>query len=358
MCCNSSHIENCLPSEFEHSKQLQSVKNNILNDQPHRSCNSCYDLEKQGLTSIRQNAIKDYAHLNKDNITNKIVYYDLRYSNLCNFSCRTCSPDFSSSIGNEITDNKNLQRYYNLTVPRKNIYANIESDIKKNLGHVERLMFTGGEPLLIKDNLKILENLVLTNNTNCEILITTNCSVMNHDWLKIIKEFNNVHWTLSIDGVGSSAEYIRNGTNWPTIVKNIQSILQLKHSASFNTTISAYSVLDLSKLVEFFIDCKKIAQGPFELWFGSCQWPKYLNPSVLTGNLAIRARQELEKSIQLLSTVNDNPLQSIDNLKNTIKLLNTCDAKTISVFNNFTKELDLVRNQSFSKTFNLENPYV
>jgi pyruvate-formate lyase-activating enzyme len=359
MCCNSGYQESCSPSEFEHSTELQEVKNNILNDTPHSHCNGCYELESKGLNSVRQSAIRDYPLLNKDNIEHKIQYYDLRYNNLCNFSCRMCSPDFSSSIGREVTENVSLQKYYNNILPRKNLYENIAEDIKNNLSNVNRILFTGGEPLLIKDNLKILEELIAIGNTNCEILITTNCSVMNQDWLEVIKHFKRVHWTLSIDGVEKSAEYIRYGSNWPVIIKNIKSILELGHSVAMNATLSAYSVLDISRVVEFFIETKKLAKGPLELWFGTCQWPKRLNPYVLTGELSNRARQELEKSIQLLAAVTNNPEHSINDLRNILNVLNTCDEpKIVEKFAEFTKDLDLSRNQSFSQTFNLENPYV
>ena len=359
MCCSSGYEEKCSPKEFETSKELQEVKNHILSDIPHKYCKGCYELDKQGLTSTRQNAIRDYPLLNKSNIEHRIEYYDLRYNNLCNFSCRTCGPDFSSSISHEITASPALQKYHNNIVTRKNTYENIADDITDNLSNLNRILFTGGEPLLIKDNLRILEKLIELNNTDCEILITTNCSVMNKEWISILKNFKRVHWTLSLDGVGKSAEYIRHGTVWNNVLDNIKNILTLNHSVAINTTLSAYSLLDISRVIELFVELKKSATSPLEIWFGVCQWPSHLSPGVLTGKLADRARQELEKSIKLLSAVEDNPERCVLDLKNILNLLSTCsNSKTISTFAEFTKDLDLVRNQSFSKTFNLENPYV
>lgn len=360
MCCSSLYEEACSPSEFEKSDELKKVKDSILNDVPHEHCKGCYEMDRQGLTSTRANALRDYPYYTKENIENsKIKYYDLRYNNLCNFSCRMCSPDFSSSIGKEVIDFPHLQKYYNNILPRKNKYESVAKDIENNLENVDRILFTGGEPLLIKDNLKILEKLNQIGNTRCEILITTNCSVMNSDWLSAVKNFKRVHWTLSLDGIEKSAEYIRNGSDWPTIVKNVNTILKLGHSVAINSTLSAYSVLDISRIVEFFIECRKISTGPLELWFGTCQWPRHLNPYLLSGKLADRARQEIEKAIELLSTVPDNPERSLTDLRNVLNVLNTCDEpEIIDTFVNFTKDLDLSRNQSFSKTFNLENPYV
>lgn len=361
MCCNSEYEADCTPTEFERSPVLREVKEFLSNDIPHPHCDSCYKLEAGGLTSTRQNALRDYPSLNKDNIKDQIQYYDLRYSNLCNYSCRTCNPDFSSSIGKEVADNDLLKPYFKIKpgTARKNAYEDVADDVIYNAPGLTRLLFTGGEPLLIKENLKILDHLIEIGNTDCEILITTNGSVINPAWLTVISKFNNVHWTVSLDGVGSVAEYIRNGCHWSVVKENFETILKLGHSVSINTTLSAYSVLTISQIVEFFLHYKKTTQHPLELWFGTCQWPEHLNPAILQGDLALKARQELEKSIKLLATEPSNPEHCISDLKNALTILNTSNnTKLFDKFSQYTKDLDLIRNQSFSNTFNLEIPNV
>ena len=50
---------------------------------------------------------------------------------------------------------------------------------------------------------------------------------------------------------------------------------------------------------------------------------------------------------------------SLTELENSLKMLNThAEEEFITKFAQYTKDLDLIRNQSFNKTFNLENPYV
>ena len=132
---------------------------------------------------------------------------------------------------------------------------------------------------------------------------------------------------------------------------NTEVIVGLGHSVAVNATLSAYSILDISRLVEFFIDLKTKSNSPCELWFGTCYWPRHLQPNVLTGEYAIRARQELEKSIQLIKTISNNPSRSLTELENILKMLNTPAEDEFNKFARYTKDLDLIRNQSFNKTF-------
>ena len=335
------------PSEFFNSDLVQSVRNSIINNQINKNCTNCFKIEQQGFTSTRQEAIEHYKKYSINNLPpGEIEYLDLRYNNLCNFSCRTCEPAFSSSIANEILQHDSTKKFYRIN-SKSNTYNDIVDDLSKILATVKRINFTGGEPLLVKDNLKVLKQLLNNNNTDCEILITTNASVINHHWISLLKEFKNVHWTVSIDGVSSFAEYIRHGTNWAVVSRNIDKIVSLKHSVAFNTVLSAYSVLDIDTLVKFFIELKKHARGPLEHWFHICTFPTYLNPSVLNDKLSRIASIKLENAVKLLSTVTDNPKISIQTLENCVKILNTSNQSLRLQFFEFTNTLDSIRKQNF-----------
>lgn len=358
-CCESLYEELSTPEQFANSGVVADIKSTILQGKQHPHCNNCFKLERQGFTSIRQESIRNWPEYNENNIPQQIEYYELRYNNLCNFSCKMCSPDFSSSIGRLVENNPELQVYYYNDTKKQNSYDLIYKDIEKNLSQVKRINFAGGEPLLNKDNIKILEKLIEVGNTNCEICIITNASAINPQWLDIIKHFRRTHWTISIDGVGATAEYIRVGTDWPVVEKNVKTILSLGNSVAFNTTLSAYSVLDLHKTVNFFVEHKKNINTSFELWFGLCQWPKYLRPGLLKNEYAQKAKQELENSIQLLSTISRNPQRSLLELQNVLANLETIhDPSTYKSFVEFTKKMDQVHVSSFEKVFNLRNPYV
>jgi sulfatase maturation enzyme AslB (radical SAM superfamily) len=223
------------------------------------------------------------------------------------------------------------------------------------LPKVKRINFTGGEPLLIKENILVLEELVNCNNTDCEILITTNASVINKSIIDLISQFNSVHWTISLDGIENSAEYIRHGTTWNQVNQNIHTILATKQSVAFNTVLSTYSVLDLTKLVKYFVALKdQYNNQPVEIWFALCENPEFLNPTKVLVDIA-RTSKELEESITILTSVDSNPLRSIDALRVLRRNINcaTINTKDYIKFVKYTNDLDTVRQQSFKQTFGI-----
>lgn len=341
-CCQGTQIEQTSLSEFGNTQLVKEVKGHILANRVHKNCTGCAKLEQQGFPSTRTEAVEHYKNYNASNIPDKTEYLDLRYSNLCNFSCRTCEPAFSSAIVNELQSNPGMSRWYAMN-NKRNSYDKIVEDLDNILPSVNRINFTGGEPLLIKENLLILKKLA---NKDCRILITTNASVINPQWLDLLGEFTNVHWTISLDGIEKTAEYIRYGSKWSQVDKNIRSIIKTEHSVAFNTVLSAYSVLDIDRLVSYFIELKKITTSPLEHWFHLCTWPSHLSPNVLTGELNELAITKLKVAADLLSTQLDNPQASRDTLLNTIKLLNTTG--DVDNFNKFTIEVDNLRNQNFN----------
>ena len=104
-CClatNDFVLGNTNESSFEelwNSKRMRMLRKNILADRPTTGCSRCYEHEEQGSRSMRQNMNKDYEHFNeRTKLTNDdgsvdnvfMAYMDIRFSNICNFKCRTC----------------------------------------------------------------------------------------------------------------------------------------------------------------------------------------------------------------------------------------------------------------------------
>ena len=352
-CCQGKTKLSLSPLEFSRSAFVNDVKTHLINNQVHDNCQNCHKIEQQGFDSTRLEAVRDYPLITKNHVENKVEYLDLRYSNLCNFSCRTCEPAFSSSIVKELEQQPALHKWY-AKAEKINQYDKIIDDLNTILPTIKKINFTGGEPLLIKENLIILNKLEELKLFDCEILITTNASAINLKWLKVLQKFNSVHWTISIDATEKWAEYIRYGTVWPNLIKNIKSIMALGHSVAVNTTVSAYSVLDIDRTVEYFLNLKQYSSGPFEHWFHLCTWPARLSPAVLKNDLAHIARQKLVRAVQLLGADKSNPSHSIETLKNTINLLSTASDELTDDFFKFTKQLDTLRGQNFETL--LSNP--
>ena len=71
-----------------------------------KECVKCYEQEANGWTSMRKSANKHFGHHVKEINNTKedgsfdkvnMIYWDIRFSNLCNLSCRYCGTYFSSN---------------------------------------------------------------------------------------------------------------------------------------------------------------------------------------------------------------------------------------------------------------------
>lgn len=342
MCCSSKTTLDLTVNEFKNSQYLTEIKELISNGQVPHDCTSCVETEKNGYASTRTLALNDWSYT-IETVPDQILYFDVRWSNLCNFSCRTCEPAFSSEIARE-----------RQIFPVHLFNNKVKEDLLEHLSQVQKINFTGGEPLLIKENIEILEKLLSLGRTDCEILITTNASVINGKLLEIIKQFKTVHWTISIDAVSRAAEYIRNGTVWSIVEENIYTILKLKHSVALNCVLSAYSVLDIDKLVNFFVNLKSTHKTqPLELWFAVCTEPVEINPMLLPNKYKSIAIEKLHCAINLLTDIKDNPVRSLQTLKSLHNNLSTEHVDNDSLFLEYTQNLDGLRSQNFNNIFNL-----
>lgn len=352
MCCASQKTIPVSLEEFNNTDHIINVKRTILEGNVPEDCKDCVEVESRGVTSVRQWALSDFPYTSK-NVPDVVEFLDLRYSKLCNFSCRTCNTDFSSSIEKEVLSNPNLSKYFKI----KN--ADFDFDVEKIIDSVPqltRLNLTGGEPLIIKEHLRVLDMLVCAGKTDVNLIITTNASTFNKRIIDLIKQFTNVHWTVSIDAVGNSAEYIRHGTNWSQVNSNVEKILSLGHSVSVNTTLSALSVLEIASLAHWFKELKeRYYNQPFELGVGLCTIPNFMSPNSLPDHLRPRAIEQIETAILVISNIPNQPrdvLDALEHLHLTLKTA-TINPDISKKFIQFTQELDKSRNQNFNTTFNL-----
>jgi sulfatase maturation enzyme AslB (radical SAM superfamily) len=104
----------------------------------------------------------------------------------------------------------------------------------------------GGEPLLIKENITLLNKLYELK-PDIEIRINTNLSIINNTVYNLIKKFKNVHWTISVDSIGEEFEYVRYGGSWSKFVKNLHQLRQDFEKINFNScwfVLNGSSILD------------------------------------------------------------------------------------------------------------------
>lgn len=231
LCCFSNNkfsvgsILNDTLENIANNPKMQEIRRNMLNGTPLPSCTSCYEKENSKQQSFRQymnNTFKKEVRTIRSHKIKKfrLRYLDLRFNNTCNFSCRSCSGEFSTSWYKEEKVLFNIERKFS-----KDISSTFIKEILPYITSLERVYLGGGEPLLAKETSLILKSLSDARKLNIPITINTNMSYFQSFALKndnLLKQFKNITILASLDAEHGRAEYIRYGTKWKEVYKNLE----------------------------------------------------------------------------------------------------------------------------------------
>ena len=248
-CCQTPRYTTTLDKWSTHPA-LKSLQQELLLGNTPSVCKGCVQQEQAYGRSLRTDAIRDYN--NQTFNDTQLTFIDYRYSNICNFKCRTCEPVFSNGIDQEVKTHSSLTEFYRPTDNKVSMVTDANSEwIMLNLPQIKRLMFTGGEPTVIPEVKKILKKIQDESFKDLQILITSNASFTDKFWYDFTETCTNLHWTLSIDAVGPAAEIIRHGTRWPVIEHNMAWMAKHSYSLDVNTVVSELNVFQLGPLLKF-----------------------------------------------------------------------------------------------------------
>jgi radical SAM protein with 4Fe4S-binding SPASM domain len=248
--------------EIWNNDNYKKLRTNMLNGVESPECKNCYERETHGFFSLRNDANKNYGHhVNEIDQTSadgnhpefKIRYWDVRFSNLCNFSCRSCGPIFSSNWYNDHVKLYNRRPdVLGREMARVEYTAGDEDAmIEQMLPHIpylEQVYFAGGEPLIMKEHYFMLEKLIEHGKTDIRIQYNTNFSELRFKDKHVFdywKHFTNVSVGASLDASGARAELMRKGTNWQQTLENRRRMIAEVPHVDFyvSATVSAMNVL-------------------------------------------------------------------------------------------------------------------
>lgn len=350
--------------EIWNSDKMRSLRTNVLNGKPTSGCARCYEHEKNGARSMRINLNRDYEHyfdrtkLTKENGSLDeifMVYMDIRFSNICNFKCRTCGPDLSSFWADDAVKLHRHEKTTSKILKVKNTLDELWEDMEQWINTVERIYFAGGEPLIMDEHYKILEYLIKIGKTDISIFYNTNLSKLtykNKDVVELWKQFSKIGVGASIDGMGSRAEYIRSGTVWSDIERNRERLLLELPNLDFHitSTISAYNV---EHCPDFFNDwINKGYIKPNEIDCNVLLFPEFQRAQVLP---EYKRKMIQEKYLQFIY---DHNLEEADtghhryvSFKALIDSLNADKSNLIPQFVEYSKQLDKIRNEHLPDIF-------
>lgn len=273
-----------------HGQKNQQIKQDMLDDIMHNRCGQCHRLEKNQKNHFDQisnrvwyiKKLKDGDLTIFDDPTNfNLRILDLRWKNTCNFACVYCDSSLSSRWAREMGQPQKIES--------ESLLKSIDF-IYNNLQNVEHVYLAGGEPLLMKENLILLEKL-LSIKPNIGVRINTNLSVVNNDIYLLLKQFKNVQWTISVDNTNEEFEYLRYGGNWTSLVDNIHTLRNDFSIINFNLVWCILNHTSIFKCMDFLLNDLKFHENAIIV--NPLESPDWLNVNNLPNNILDNISNEL-----------------------------------------------------------------
>jgi sulfatase maturation enzyme AslB (radical SAM superfamily) len=114
-----------------------------------------------------------------------------------------------------------------------------------------RVYLTGGEPTVIPEVYEFMQKCIDAGKTDFDFTLGTNAAKISKKFLHLANHFNNMNFSVSLDGYGQVNDYWRWGTDWDTVIKNTKLLESYGHTISINCVPGIYNVTNLHLLFEF-----------------------------------------------------------------------------------------------------------
>lgn len=230
--------------EHWNSDHMRSVRRRMMAGETLPECDVCNsmllntDVYRTYFWHLFKHKYNDIAATTDESgyTTMKPVSWDYRFSNLCNFKCRTCGDMLSSAWEteqkqNEMTDWSNPKNGWMRPEIRTQISTFQDQQIEAEFAQaveehrVEEIYWVGGEPLMYEQHWRYMRRIVELNdggrvyaryNTNLSRVDYRGCNLY-RDILSCIRD-----WQIcaSLDGTGATGEYIRTGLDFEQFKNN------------------------------------------------------------------------------------------------------------------------------------------
>jgi hypothetical protein len=250
------------------------------------------------------------------------ISFDYRYSNLCNFKCRMCGEQLSSTWETEkrkhdlwtpeqqpfmVPENKKIIEKFQKEVVEEEFWEYIKS------GTVEELYWVGGEPLMYDIHWKSMDRLQSDNNLHkVHLRYNSNLSRVRYkdyylyDWLPQAKD-----WTMcaSIDGTGPIGEFIRTGLNWEEWDRNFREGVALPGGHDkmiMDLTITGPGLFDIKNFLDYAleldvkIETKRMFAFHADIVLSPMAWPRHILDEIVNDLLDYCRPRVTEKQQTLI----------------------------------------------------------
>lgn len=347
--------------EIWNGKELRNIRMNMLQDKPSKECRRCYELEENGMSTLRTGSIGNYAHhWDKVEATSddgsagdvNMAYMDIRFSNLCNLKCRSCGPQFSSSWFEDHKITHGDPGHPKILQVRDEMKSFMD-ELDPLLESVERVYWAGGEPLITKEHYNILDKWIAMGKRDVSMDYTTNFTQMYYKkktafdyWNK----FENVRVAASLDANHARGEYLRKNMVWGEVVQNRRTMIEQCPHVYFELTptVSVYNVLNLPDFHKEWIEEGLLE--PSNIRINILLDPTYMRLSILPPWIKSNVAERYAEHIAYLKQF-DNIAGVINDYESILNFMEKDRTDEIKMFKFKTQRIDNLRQENLLDVF-------
>lgn len=217
--------------------ELDQIKKDLLDNQYNSNCDGCYYLEKHSGTA----SLRNHFNLHYPKLDTGLQMLDLRWSNLCNLNCVYCGPGPSSTWQDKLFPNE--------TKIIKNTYdVELEEWVLSKSTKIHELILIGGEPLLMKQNISLLQK--IKDDARVSVITNLSYNLAANPCAELLfkRPADNTLWNVSVENYGEKFEYIRTGANWTQFKNNLE--LLVSHAPNMITLAMVYGIFSALNLFD------------------------------------------------------------------------------------------------------------
>lgn len=276
-------VENSSIEQFWQSDEMNLIRNKMLEGKPISGCTACYQEERMGTASLRQQENKGWSRMREmppikevidrwqeTGVCDQPVSLDINFSSLCNLKCRMCFSGLSSELAKEqktIVDDNGWEWKGHLSWEPLDMEIidhgknnKLMTELYDMMKNTKRIYLKGGEPSLLQTMYNYLDYPVDQGYAeNIQIKFNTNMTNVQKRFVQLMDKFRKVDLTMSIDGVGAVQEYIRAPSKWSSISKNITYFIENNDRADLMVSPcwQIYNLFNIYEHLEWFNEMNK-----------------------------------------------------------------------------------------------------
>jgi sulfatase maturation enzyme AslB (radical SAM superfamily) len=264
------------------SDHMRSVRRRMMAGETLPECDVCNNkllntsVYRDYFWHLFQHKLPDvFANTTADGSTTlQPVSWDYRFSNLCNFKCRTCGDMLSSSWESEqrqhnMIDWNNPKNHWMKPDVKKQITDFQDKQIEQEFAdaveqhRVEEVYWVGGEPLMYEQHWRYMKRIIeLGDGGQVYARYNTNLSRIEYRGINLYRDILSHlrDWQIcaSLDGTGATGEYIRTGLDYQQFLTNFEqgvAIQQHRRQMRIDFTLTLpglFEVINIEQLAQQF----------------------------------------------------------------------------------------------------------